>query len=123
MSFIKVVKVIMYSASLVSMILSFIRPTILFVIFGSLAVILINVAIHELGHVVACLITRTRINYVEIMCFKIQNKRIAISSKLSFYGRVNFVTSKYRKSIYLSGIITSMLLTIVSRSCLASIYC
>ena len=114
MKLIKAFKLMIYIASFISLILSYIKPNFFFIMFGALAVTLINVAAHELGHVLACLITKTKVNYVEVMCFRFQNGGLSISNCFSLYGRVNFVTSKFRKAIYLSGLVVSSIISIVA---------
>lgn len=106
----KVLKPIILLASLISFVLGFIFESIWFSVGAIPFAYFIYFAFHEFGHVVACLITKTKVNYVDI-CGYIFSNKFEISNKIELFGKVNFEKGNYSKLIYFFGILFSLLLS------------
>lgn len=84
-----------------------------FYIFIFIILFVFSLIFHELGHVIGCLITRTKIIKFVVMCFSIeysnQKYKIHWNKKLSWYGgMVQYSIDTQTKNIYKNGSIIAI---------------
>lgn len=109
----RVLKVLLLIASLAAFVLGFIFGKIYLYFCAIPFLAFLFIAIHECGHVIGCLLVKTKVNSVETFGF-VFYKPFEISKNISFFGKVNFDKTEKDKVVFIFGIITSLIVTAVS---------
>ena len=111
----KIFTITIMIVSFVLFIVSFFKEDIINIILSIPFIVLLVDFFHEFGHILACLITKTKIVSVKVLFFEIIGNKVYFLDRIYLGGSVKFPSnSKWRSLIYLMGPIFSFFLLICS---------
>lgn len=109
---IKILKPILLLASLTGLIFYCIYRIWYLFLFGIPSIFFFYYVLHELGHVLGCIIVKTKIVSVEIFGFKFFEK-FEITEFVTLFGKVEYKKTPKYKTILFFGLFVSLLIVII----------
>ena len=108
-----ILKIILLIVSFISFILASIYNTIFYSLISSYFIVFMLCLIHELGHILACSITKGKLIEVNLLYFNFSKNKVVIKEGFPLGGSVKFNSLKHSKLIYLMGPIFTLITFII----------
>lgn len=104
---------VLFTLSVICVFLSLLTGRIIFALLGLPGVFFISSVIHEMGHMIACVINGNRLTKIRVYFLEYSESKIKLRDQFGFDSSCSFIRSRNDAVVYIGGPTASLLLTLI----------